>query len=250
MKGSWCVEWSLRVLGPAIAVIALASMPARYARAGSGCKTDGTQCATSSSCCSGECMKPTLHHGKAIFGVCCVPTTCAAEGTNCGTIPNGDWRRIYARLRHVRRARDVRWRGYSERLRDEHDDFDDNIHDHYDRLHASLLSRGWPLSALRRGLRNIDILRVQHVRVHLRRWFHLRRAMFRHGPVSRDELMHRSRHYRPDALRSRLWPFGSRRLDPRRHVCGGLHRGWVLTRAAAVCWAAPSETWRQDTSRR
>jgi len=54
------------------------------------CKSDGTQCATNRSCCSRDCMKPTLSRGVSLFGICCTPTTCAAQGKNCGTIPDGD----------------------------------------------------------------------------------------------------------------------------------------------------------------
>jgi hypothetical protein len=57
--------------------------------AGATCKSGGTQCQTSSSCCSGLCVKPTLTHGNAVFGACCTPTTCTAQGKNCGTISNG-----------------------------------------------------------------------------------------------------------------------------------------------------------------
>src|SRR5262249_33612673 len=75
-----------------------------------GCKPDGQRCATDISCCSRNCMKPTTPPGKArpMFGVCgtpttttttsttatttttmCTPTTCTAEGADCGSISDG-----------------------------------------------------------------------------------------------------------------------------------------------------------------
>src|SRR5215475_12325798 len=49
------------------------------------CKPDGQTCRTDQSCCSGVCVKET----KKSFGTCCSPTTCAAEGANCGMIADG-----------------------------------------------------------------------------------------------------------------------------------------------------------------
>jgi hypothetical protein len=49
------------------------------------CIPDGQMCRTDQSCCSGVCVKSS----KKSFGTCCSPTTCAAEGANCGTIADG-----------------------------------------------------------------------------------------------------------------------------------------------------------------
>src|SRR4029450_12783199 len=46
------------------------------------CIADGQTCRTDQSCCSGVCVKDI----KKSFGTCCSPTTCAAEGANCGLI--------------------------------------------------------------------------------------------------------------------------------------------------------------------
>jgi hypothetical protein len=56
----------------------------RVASAGP-CIADGQMCRTNESCCSGVCVKET----KKSFGTCCSPTTCAAEGANCGMIADG-----------------------------------------------------------------------------------------------------------------------------------------------------------------
>jgi hypothetical protein len=56
----------------------------RIASAGP-CIADGQMCRTNESCCSGVCVKET----KKSFGTCCSPTTCAAEGANCGMIADG-----------------------------------------------------------------------------------------------------------------------------------------------------------------
>src|SRR5207247_49379 len=77
-------------LFPLLAVSGALLVAPRSARADGGCKPDGRQCATNISCCSGHCMKPTVTHGRALFGTCCTPTTCTAAGANCGTIPDGD----------------------------------------------------------------------------------------------------------------------------------------------------------------
>lgn len=67
----------------AAAVLATSPQPA------AACKDGAQQCQTSASCCSGLCVKPGVQHGTAIFGTCCIPTTCAAQGKNCGTISDG-----------------------------------------------------------------------------------------------------------------------------------------------------------------
>jgi hypothetical protein len=82
-----------RVARATVALLALVAtivmmLSAPHARA-DACKPDGKQCATNVSCCSRNCMKTTARHGKALFGICCTPTTCRA-GVDCGTIPDGD----------------------------------------------------------------------------------------------------------------------------------------------------------------
>ena len=52
------------------------------------CKADGQACRTNQSCCSGACVNG-APPGTKPFGVCCTPTTCAAQGATCGTIPDG-----------------------------------------------------------------------------------------------------------------------------------------------------------------
>jgi hypothetical protein len=49
------------------------------------CIADGQTCRTDQSCCSGVCVKDI----KKSFGTCYSPTTCAAEGANCGMIADG-----------------------------------------------------------------------------------------------------------------------------------------------------------------
>src|ERR1041385_8807082 len=53
-------------------------------------KPDGQRSSTNVSCCSDDCKMPTIQRGKKVFGFCCTPTTCSAQGANCGTIPDGD----------------------------------------------------------------------------------------------------------------------------------------------------------------
>src|SRR2546427_11673274 len=72
-----------------LAVVALALVGQREATAGP-CKADGQTCRTSRSCCgtsgnNGVCVKAP----GAKFGSCCTPTTCAAQGKQCGTISDG-----------------------------------------------------------------------------------------------------------------------------------------------------------------
>src|ERR1700758_3829276 len=49
------------------------------------CKLDGQRCRTNQSCCGGRCVK----NAGAKFGNCCTPTTCAAQGKDCGAISDG-----------------------------------------------------------------------------------------------------------------------------------------------------------------
>src|SRR3989442_8172216 len=49
------------------------------------CKPDGQRCRTDQSCCGGRCVK----NAGAKFGNCCTPTTCVAQGKDCGTISDG-----------------------------------------------------------------------------------------------------------------------------------------------------------------
>src|SRR6266851_3022489 len=82
-----------RVTAAVFALVLLGSstMAPRTARA-NGCKPDGQRCQTNISCCSRDCMKPASPPGKAkpLFGTCCTPTTCTAQGATCGMIPDGD----------------------------------------------------------------------------------------------------------------------------------------------------------------
>jgi len=71
-----------------VALVVALSVQARAARANS-CKADGEACRTNQSCCSGACVNG-APPGSKPFGLCCRPTTCAAQGATCGTIPSGD----------------------------------------------------------------------------------------------------------------------------------------------------------------
>src|SRR5437016_6505512 len=77
-------------LAAMLAALALTLGAPREVTSDDGCKPNGRQCATNVSCCSARCMKPTVRHGRAVFGMCCSPTTCTAAGKNCGMIPDGD----------------------------------------------------------------------------------------------------------------------------------------------------------------
>ena len=55
------------------------------------CKPDGQRCRTDQSCCGGRCVK----NAGAKFGNCCTPTTCVAQGKDCGTISDAAARRRY-----------------------------------------------------------------------------------------------------------------------------------------------------------
>jgi hypothetical protein len=85
-----CTGYRLRVAAVALgaAIVVVLSTP-RHAHPDGG-KPDGRQCATDISCRSRRCMKPTVQHGSALFGMCCTPTSCAAQGANCGSIPDGN----------------------------------------------------------------------------------------------------------------------------------------------------------------
>ena len=65
---------------------------ATFGRAAAGhatpCKADGLSCSTNQSCCGRLCYN-SAPPGKRAKGVCCTPTTCALQGAQCGTIPNG-----------------------------------------------------------------------------------------------------------------------------------------------------------------
>jgi len=72
----------------AVALVALVVLlPWRGAAWGDGgCKHDGQQCATNMSCCSRNCVKPTVKHGAALFGLCC-PSGARLVGGQC-CVPN------------------------------------------------------------------------------------------------------------------------------------------------------------------
>jgi hypothetical protein len=72
-----------------LATVFLTLAGLREAMAGP-CKLDGDTCRTNRSCCgtnghNGRCAKAP----GAKFGACCTPTTCPAQGAECGSIPNG-----------------------------------------------------------------------------------------------------------------------------------------------------------------
>ena len=69
-----------------VAVVAVLSVwPPPAAGADLGCKQDSKVCLLDRGCCSGVCFKK----AKTLLGTCCRPTTCAAQGTNCGSVPDG-----------------------------------------------------------------------------------------------------------------------------------------------------------------
>src|SRR5262245_16397771 len=72
-----------------LALIALLGAWPRDVRA-NGCKLNDQQCATSVSCCTGNCQKPTIQHGRARFGLCCPAgnVLCAAACTDTGSDSN------------------------------------------------------------------------------------------------------------------------------------------------------------------
>ena len=80
-KQGRCVAYLLIVL---VAVLASSARTAGAA----GCKADGLDCRSNQSCCSGTCVNG-APPGSKPFGVCCSPTTCAAQGADCGLIANG-----------------------------------------------------------------------------------------------------------------------------------------------------------------
>ncbi len=49
------------------------------------CEPDGWLCVSDKACCSRVCFKTS----PAKIGTCCSPTTCAAQGANCGSISDG-----------------------------------------------------------------------------------------------------------------------------------------------------------------
>jgi len=82
-------------LAPAVFALAVSAGLALWPSAAmpdGGCKPDGKQCATNISCCSRTCFKPAPPPGRsrAMFGMCCTPTTCTKQGATCGMIPDGD----------------------------------------------------------------------------------------------------------------------------------------------------------------
>lgn len=61
------------------------------------CKETGIRCSKGEQCCSGNCSAGSSRTSiccpagqvQSPSGVCCAPTTCAAQGKDCGTIPDG-----------------------------------------------------------------------------------------------------------------------------------------------------------------
>lgn len=74
---------------PLLATLAVvgALLAGPHLAAAGSCKADGDACRTNRSCCSGACVTgpPESSPSRA----CCTPTSCAAEGANCGSVPNG-----------------------------------------------------------------------------------------------------------------------------------------------------------------
>lgn len=76
----------------ALALLAALATGPRVARAVS-CKPDRAPCGTNPECCGKACLN-SAPPGSRPFTTCCTPTTCAKQGANCGTIPNGTCPRI------------------------------------------------------------------------------------------------------------------------------------------------------------
>jgi hypothetical protein len=72
------------VAAPALIAIIVVFGICPLTASASPCKSAGESCRTTQSCCTGVCAK-----GTGSFGTCCIPTTCAAQGASCGTIPDG-----------------------------------------------------------------------------------------------------------------------------------------------------------------
>jgi hypothetical protein len=76
-------------LGPVLLLALLAGLGVwPRTAAANPCKADGEACRTNQSCCGGVCVN-SAPPGKRPRGTCCTPTTCAAEGANCGLINDG-----------------------------------------------------------------------------------------------------------------------------------------------------------------
>lgn len=53
-------------------------------------KLDGQLCLTDQSCCGQRCdATQRVQHGRALFGFCCTPATCATLAPECGTLSDG-----------------------------------------------------------------------------------------------------------------------------------------------------------------
>jgi len=70
-----------------LTLLLAAALVARAAQA-DPCRPAGQPCLSNKSCCSRTCVGAGPP-GSQSFGTCCTPTTCAAQGKNCGSIPNG-----------------------------------------------------------------------------------------------------------------------------------------------------------------
>ena len=83
----------MRQLLGVLLTVAMVLLVGQHEAVAAACKTDGTDCRTSTSCCgtnghNGLCVN-SAPPGKRASGVCCTPTTCEAAGAECGTIVNG-----------------------------------------------------------------------------------------------------------------------------------------------------------------
>src|SRR5262245_1434243 len=76
------------VAGTGLPLLALLMVMGPRAATAAPCISDGNSCRTNQSCCGRLCYNSNPP-GKRAQGRCCRPTTCLAQGAECGTIPNG-----------------------------------------------------------------------------------------------------------------------------------------------------------------